>query len=77
MRGLATRCSCPPVSLKGVTVCAWGVGGPLCVLRAEKQSELLAGNSGHRGQGPAGDCPPKAHQPTASGGAAAGRPRER
>lgn len=38
------------------------VGGEeriLCVLRVEQQPELLAGNSGHRGQGPAGDCPPR------------------
>lgn len=47
-----------------------GEMGALCVLRAEKQPELLAGN-GLRGQGLAGDYSPKAHQPSASGGGAA------
>lgn len=32
--------------------------GALCVLRAEKQSELLAGSSGHRGQGQLVTVPP-------------------
>lgn len=53
-----------------------GEEGALCVLRAEKQPELLAGN-GRRGQGPAGDYSPRAHQPSASGGGAARRAWER
>lgn len=48
----------------------------LCVPGAERQPELLAGSSGRCGQGLAGGCPPKAHQPSAVGGAASG-PGER
>lgn len=50
-----------------------GVGGEegaLCVPTAEKQPELLAGNSGGRGQGPAGSHPltrPVSHQPAGVG----------
>lgn len=48
----------------------------LCVPGAERQLELLAGSSGRRGQGPAGGCPPKAHQPSAAAGRSQGPRRE-
>lgn len=42
---------------KGDATWVWAGRRGHCVPRVEKQPELLAGNSGHRGQGPAGSPP--------------------
>lgn len=63
--GLRTACATGPghlVSLpthvpKGDATWVWVGRRGHCVPRVEKQPELLAGNSGHRGQGPAGIPP--------------------
>lgn len=38
-RGLAPSCSCPPVSLKGVTVCVWGRRRGHCVFSRQRRSQ--------------------------------------
>lgn len=69
-RGLATRCSCPPVSLAGVTLGARGWGGrALCVLRAEKQQNCWQEIVGTVGRGRLVTIPPRpiSYQPVGVG----------
>lgn len=74
-RGLAAVCSCPPVSLEG-RACT-GVGGEEwhCVFPEWRSSQSgWQETAGAVGRGRLVPAPPRARQPSASGGGAAGGP---